>query len=127
MALQSVSIPDGPSSTDTASLAVKVELLAANKKSTPITIDLKPRPEAIKKRQPSTKPMHVSTKITAWNLCALDWQMNGHQRDPASVFAMYWNGLSNTDKEVYKHKAALQLNSSGAIRGGGTGDDVDEE
>ncbi|KAG1724380.1 uncharacterized protein EDB91DRAFT_1255243 [Suillus paluster] len=123
----SVSIPDGPSSTDTASLAVKVELLAANKKSTPITTDSKPRPEAIKKCQPSTKPMCVSAKITAQNLCALDWQMNRHQRDPASVFAMYWNSLSNTNKEVYKHKAVLQLNSSGAVQEGGTGDDADEE
>ncbi|KAG1730375.1 uncharacterized protein EDB91DRAFT_1252641 [Suillus paluster] len=123
----SVSIPDGPSSTDTASLAVKVELLATNKKSTPITADSKPRPEAIKKRQPSTKPMRVSAKITAQNLCALDWQMNRHQRDPASVFAMYWNSLSNTDKEVYKHKVVLQFNSSGAVQEGGTGDDADEE
>ncbi|KAG1763652.1 hypothetical protein EV702DRAFT_1051735 [Suillus placidus] len=123
----SVSIPDRPSSTDTASLAVKVELLAADKKPTPIMIDLKGRPEAIKKRQPSTKPMRVSAKITARNLCALDWQMNGHQRDPASVFAMYWNGLSNADKQVYKHKAVLQLTSSGAVQEGGTGDDADEE
>ncbi|KAG2337404.1 hypothetical protein BDR05DRAFT_1005042 [Suillus weaverae] len=123
----SISIPDRPSSTDTASLAVKVELLAVDKKPTPIMIDLNGRPKAIKKRQPSTKPMRVSAKITARNLCALDWQMNGHQRDPASVFAMYWNGLSNTDKQVYKHKAVLQLTSSGAVQEGGTGDDADEE
>ncbi|KAG2348245.1 hypothetical protein BDR05DRAFT_944405 [Suillus weaverae] len=123
----SVSIPDRPLSTDTASLAVKVELLAADKKPTPIMINLKGRPEAIKKHQPSMKPMRVSTNITAQNLCALDWQMNGHQRDPASVFVMYWNGLSNTDKQVYKHKVVLQLTSSGAIQEGGTGDDADEE
>src|ERR1700709_2538533 len=26
--------------------------------------------------------------------------MNGHQREPASAFATYWNGLSNADREV---------------------------
>ncbi|KAG1844386.1 hypothetical protein F4604DRAFT_1908225, partial [Suillus subluteus] len=30
-------------------------------------------------------------------------------KEPGSVFATYWNGLLKTDKEVYKHKAALQV------------------
>ncbi|KAG1783158.1 hypothetical protein EV702DRAFT_1191594 [Suillus placidus] len=92
----SVSIPDGPSSTDTTSLAVKVELLAADKESTPIMIDSKPRPKAIKKCQPSTKPMCVRLE----------------RQDHSTV---------------YKHKAVLQLNSSGAVQEGGSGDDVDKE
>ncbi|KAG1818205.1 uncharacterized protein BJ212DRAFT_1299023 [Suillus subaureus] len=88
-----------------ASLAVKMELVNAN------TIDSKA--DAIKKRQPSTKPMRVSPKITAWNLCALEWQSNGHQKEPASVFATYWNRLSTADKELYKRKAAVQLSAPG--------------
>ncbi|KAG1750833.1 hypothetical protein EDB19DRAFT_1904224 [Suillus lakei] len=84
------------SDTDASSLAVKMELLAP-----------------IKKRQPSTKPMPMSPKITAWNLCALEWQSNSHQREPASIFAIFWNGLSSTDKEAYKRKAVQQLQSAG--------------
>ncbi|KAG2084655.1 hypothetical protein BD769DRAFT_1646209 [Suillus cothurnatus] len=97
-----------PSSTHTASLAVKVELVNCPK--TTIAIDAKP--DTIKKRQPSTKPMRVSTKITARNLCALNWQSNGHQKEPASVFASYWNGLSKADKEVYKCKADAQVSAT---------------
>ncbi|KAG1782872.1 hypothetical protein EV702DRAFT_1040695 [Suillus placidus] len=96
---------DTPSSTDAASLAVKAKLI--NQSIT--TIVIKSNPNTIKKRQPSTKPMRVSSKITAWNLCALEWQSNGHQKEPASVFATYWNSLSSTDKEVYKRKAASRL------------------
>ncbi|KAG1762074.1 hypothetical protein EDD22DRAFT_1029275 [Suillus occidentalis] len=97
--------PSTPSCTDAASLAVKAELI--NQSST--TIEMKAHPNTIKKRQPSTKPMRVSSKITARNLCAVEWQSNGHQKEPASVFATFWNGLSTTDKEVYKRKAALQV------------------
>ncbi|KAG2061615.1 hypothetical protein BDR06DRAFT_966529 [Suillus hirtellus] len=105
-------IPNTPSSTDAASLAVKAELI--NQAST--TIEMKARPNTIKKRQPSMKPMHMSSKIMAH-----------HQKEPASIFATYWNGLSSTDKKVYKRKAALQLNSAGTTEGSGTCDDVDEE
>ncbi|KAG2032719.1 hypothetical protein BDR03DRAFT_1014967 [Suillus americanus] len=101
--------PSIPSSTHAASLAVKVELV--NHTKTTIAIDAKP--DTIKKRQPSTKPMRVSAKITAQNLCALDWQSDSHQKEPASVFASYWNGLSKADKEVYKCKADAQLKSAG--------------
>ncbi|KAG2156905.1 uncharacterized protein EDB93DRAFT_1335331 [Suillus bovinus] len=115
-----------PSDTNTASLAVKMELLVATPtEPTPSAINSKAQPA--KKRQPSTKPMRVSSKITARNLCALEWQSNGHQKEPASVFATYWNGLSKTDKEVYKHKAALQLSSAGPTKRNGTGDDTDKE
>ncbi|KAG1803404.1 uncharacterized protein BJ212DRAFT_1395978, partial [Suillus subaureus] len=82
-----------------------MELVNAN------TIDSKA--DAIKKRQPSTKPMRVSPKITARNLCALEWQSNGHQKEPASVFATYWNRLSTADKELYKRKAAVRLSATG--------------
>ncbi|KAG2357065.1 hypothetical protein BDR07DRAFT_1463714 [Suillus spraguei] len=87
----------------------QVELV--NQTKTTIVTDTKI--DTIKKHQPSTKPMRVSAKITAQNLCALDWQSNDHQKEPASVFACYWNGLSKTDKEVYKCKAATQLKSAG--------------
>ncbi|KAG2743296.1 hypothetical protein P692DRAFT_20178176 [Suillus brevipes Sb2] len=113
-----LSLPEVQSSADAASLATKVELVAA----TPITIDSKN--DIIKKRQPSTKPMRVSAKITARNLCAFDWQSNGHQKEPASAFATYWNGLSKADKEVYKCKATAQLKSSGIV---GTVHNVDDE
>ncbi|KAG1737197.1 hypothetical protein EDB19DRAFT_1909892 [Suillus lakei] len=105
-----VSLPNVPSSSnltslaDLASLAVKMELVHAN------TIDSKA--DAIKKRQPSSKLMRVSPKITARNLCALEWQSNGHQKEPASVFATYWNRLPTADKELYKCKAVVQLASS---------------
>ncbi|KAG1814333.1 uncharacterized protein BJ212DRAFT_1482077 [Suillus subaureus] len=101
--------PSIPSSTHAASLAVKVEFV--NHTKTTIVIDAKP--DTIKKRQPSTKPMRVSAKITAQNLCTLNWQSDGHQKEPASVFASYWNGLSKADKEVYKCKADAQLKSAG--------------
>ncbi|KAG1751989.1 hypothetical protein EDD22DRAFT_1052859 [Suillus occidentalis] len=113
-----LSLPEVQSSADAASLATKVELVAA----TPITIDSKNN--IIKKRQPSTKPMRVSAKITARNLCAFNWQSNGHQKEPASAFATYWNGLSKANKEVYKCKATAQLKSSGIV---GTVHDVDDE
>ncbi|KAG2131897.1 hypothetical protein BD769DRAFT_1722069 [Suillus cothurnatus] len=115
--------PETPLSTDAASLAVKAELV--NQANTAIMIEAKPN--TTKKRQPSMKPMRVSSKITARNLCALEWQLNDHQKEPASVFATYWNGLSNTDKEVYKRKAALQLNSAGPTEGNSADDDADEE
>ncbi|KAG2071517.1 hypothetical protein BDR04DRAFT_1154445, partial [Suillus decipiens] len=115
-----------PLDTNTASLAVEMELLVAtHPEPIPGMINLKAQPA--KKHQPSTKPMCVSSKITAWNLCALKWQSNGHQKEPASAFATYWNGLSKTNKEVYKHKAALQLSSAGPTERNGTGDDADEE
>ncbi|KAG1908523.1 uncharacterized protein F5891DRAFT_1180043 [Suillus fuscotomentosus] len=68
------------------------------------------------KQQPSTKPMRVSPKITARNLCALEWQSNGNQKEPASVFATYWNGLSTADKELYKRKVSVQVASSGLVQ-----------
>ncbi|KAG2127537.1 uncharacterized protein EDB93DRAFT_1332676 [Suillus bovinus] len=115
-----------PSDTNAASLAVKMELLVATPmEPTPSAINSKAQPA--KKRQLSTKPMRVSSKIMARNLCALEWQSNGHQKEPASVFATYWNGLSKTDKEVYKHKAALQLGSAGPTKRNGASDDTDEE
>ncbi|KAG1779799.1 hypothetical protein EV702DRAFT_1043681 [Suillus placidus] len=113
------SMPEADSSADAASLATKVELVEANhaaeQTKTMITIDSKC--DTIKKRQPSTKPMRVGAKITPQNLCALEWQLNGHQREPANIFATYWNGLSKADKEVYKSKAAAQLTSSGQAQG----------
>ncbi|KAG1829554.1 hypothetical protein DFJ58DRAFT_737272 [Suillus subalutaceus] len=101
------------SDTDASSLAVKMELLEANPAmSIPSNmIDSKAQP--IKKQQLSTKPMCMSPKITAWNLCALDWQLNGHQKEPASIFAIFWNGLSSTNKEAYKRKVVQQLQSAG--------------
>ncbi|KAG1794481.1 uncharacterized protein BJ212DRAFT_1490081 [Suillus subaureus] len=117
-------VPETPSSsTDTASLAVKTELV--NQASAAIVIEEKAN--TIKKHQPSMKPMRVSFKITAQNLCTLDWQSNSHQKELASVFATYWNSLSKTNKEVYKRKAALQLNSAGPTEGSGASDDADEE
>ncbi|KAG1907555.1 uncharacterized protein F5891DRAFT_1180564 [Suillus fuscotomentosus] len=116
-------IPNTPLSTDTASLAVKAELI--NQAST--TIETKVHPNMIKKCQPSTKPMCMSSKIMARNFCAIEWQSNGHQKEPVSIFATYWNGLSSTNKEVYKCKAALQLNSAGTTEGSGACDDMDEE
>ncbi|KAG1887468.1 uncharacterized protein F5891DRAFT_1199872 [Suillus fuscotomentosus] len=115
-----------PSDTNAASLAVKMELLVATP-TEPIPGAINSKAQPAKKRQPSTKPMRVSSKITARNLCALEWQSNGHQKEPASVFATYWNSLSKTDKEVYKHKAALQLGSAGPTERNGAGDDADEE
>ncbi|KAG2359390.1 hypothetical protein BDR07DRAFT_1462550 [Suillus spraguei] len=91
------------------SLTVKVELV--NQTKTTIVTDTKI--DTIKKRQPSTKPMRVSAKITARNLCALDWQSNGHQKEPASVFACYWNGLSKTDTK--RCTSAKQLLSSNQL------------
>ncbi|KAG1863229.1 hypothetical protein DFJ58DRAFT_839199 [Suillus subalutaceus] len=61
--------PTNPDS-DAASLSVKKELLV-------------PAP-AKKAHQPSVKPMRIGTKVTPRNLCALDWQANGHQREPAT-------------------------------------------
>ncbi|KAG2068961.1 hypothetical protein BDR04DRAFT_1119393 [Suillus decipiens] len=53
-----------PSDTNTASLAVEMELLVATcLEPIPSTINLKVQPA--KKHQLSTKPMHVSLKITA--------------------------------------------------------------
>ncbi|KAG2348564.1 hypothetical protein BDR05DRAFT_527547 [Suillus weaverae] len=67
------------------------------------------------------------------NLCALDWQAKGHQREPASAFALYWNNLSASIKEVcatsqtpsranalhqeYKRMAAAQIGSSLTLQG----------
>jgi hypothetical protein len=53
-------MPDISSSSDSASLAVKMELVGVPQAN---TIDSKP--DAIKKQQPSTKPMRVSPKIMA--------------------------------------------------------------
>ncbi|KAG2114018.1 hypothetical protein BD769DRAFT_1673575 [Suillus cothurnatus] len=76
------------------------------------------KPEPPKKRQPSSKLMRVTANITARNLCALDWQQNSNQTEPACVFAAYWNKLSNADKEVCKRKAATaRFNSSQWTRG----------
>ncbi|KAG1733466.1 hypothetical protein EDB19DRAFT_1911602 [Suillus lakei] len=113
-----LSIPEVQSSADAASLATKVELVAA----TPVTIDSKNN--IIKKHQLSMKPMCVSAKITARNLCTFDWQSNGHQKEPMSAFMTYWNGLSKADKEVYKCKATAQLKSCGIV---GTVHDVDDK
>ncbi|KAG1890998.1 hypothetical protein F4604DRAFT_1913810 [Suillus subluteus] len=90
------STPEVQLSADAASLAVKVELVAANctaeQMGTTTMIDSKR--DIVKKRQPSTKPIEL-----------------------ANVFATYWNGLSNADKEVYKRKAAAQLILSGQTQG----------
>ncbi|KAG1758595.1 hypothetical protein EDD22DRAFT_956705 [Suillus occidentalis] len=97
------------SDTDPSSLAVKMELMAANhpKSIPPNTIDSKAQP--IKKCQPSIKPMHISSKITVQNLCcpqlAIEWP----------------NGLLSTDKEVDKRKVVQQLDFLPAI------DNADEE
>ncbi|KAG1894660.1 uncharacterized protein F5891DRAFT_1194963 [Suillus fuscotomentosus] len=110
-----ISRPEISSSSDSASLAVKMELVGVtHAEQTKPMIDLKP--DAIKKQQPSTKPMRVSPKITARNLCALKWQSNGIQKEPASVFATYWNGLSTADKELYKRKVSVQVASSGLVQ-----------
>ncbi|KAG1870220.1 hypothetical protein DFJ58DRAFT_723115 [Suillus subalutaceus] len=126
-----VSVPEVQSNTDAVSLAVIVELIGTThteQTKTAIVVG-DSKPNSIKKHQPSTKPMRVvSPKITARNLCALDWQSNGHQKEPATVFASYWNGLSKADKEIYKCKAAVQLKSA-ASGVSTTGDDAgaDEE
>ncbi|KAG1894032.1 uncharacterized protein F5891DRAFT_1195723 [Suillus fuscotomentosus] len=110
-----ISRPEISSSSDSASLAVKMELVGVtHAEQTKPTINSKP--DAIKKRQPSTKPMRVSPKITARNLCALEWQSNGNQKEPASIFATYWNGLSTADKELYKRKVSVQVASSGLVQ-----------
>ncbi|KAG1869618.1 hypothetical protein F4604DRAFT_1927021 [Suillus subluteus] len=62
--------------------------------------------------------MRIGTKVTPRNLCALDWQANGHQCEPASVFALYWNNLSTSIKEEYKQKATAQVSSSSTLQGG---------
>ncbi|KAG1869609.1 hypothetical protein F4604DRAFT_1927004 [Suillus subluteus] len=110
-----ISMPEVSLISDSASLSVKMELVAVtHAEQTKPTIDSKP--DAIKKRQLSTKPMRVSLKITAQNLCALEWQSNGNQKEPASVFATYWNGLSTADKELYKHKVSVQVASLGLVQ-----------
>ncbi|KAG2110469.1 hypothetical protein BD769DRAFT_1392274 [Suillus cothurnatus] len=75
----------------TSSLSVKKELLV-------------PAPTK-KVRQPSAKPMRIGTKVTPRNFCALDWQANCHQCEPASAFALYWNDLSTNVKETKGHGA----------------------
>ncbi|KAG1720858.1 uncharacterized protein EDB91DRAFT_1088673 [Suillus paluster] len=109
-------MPEIQMSTNAASLIVKVELVGAthtNQMKSTIVIDLKP--DIITKCQLSTKPMRVSAKITGQNF---------HQKEPMTVFASYWNGLSKADKELYKCKAAAQLKSAGAST---TSNDADEE
>ncbi|KAG1796664.1 uncharacterized protein HD556DRAFT_1306860 [Suillus plorans] len=97
------------SATNATSLALKKELVATDSELH--------KPEPPKKRQPSSKPMRVTANVTARNLCALDWQQNGNQTEPACVFAAYWNKLSNADKEAYKRKAAAAcLNSSSSAQ-----------
>ncbi|KAG1858406.1 hypothetical protein DFJ58DRAFT_726660 [Suillus subalutaceus] len=125
-----VSVPGVQSNTDAVSLAVKVELVGTTHteqtKTAIVVSDSKPN--SIKKHQPSTKPMRVSPKITARNLCALDWQSNSHQKEPATVFASYWIGLSKADKEIYKCKAAVQLKSAASgVSTTGDGAGADEE
>ncbi|KAG1900237.1 uncharacterized protein F5891DRAFT_1188937 [Suillus fuscotomentosus] len=110
-----ISRPEISSSSDSASLAVKMELVGVThvEQMKPM-IDSKP--DAIKKQQPSTKPMRVSPKITARNLCALEWQSNSNQKEPVSIFTTYWNGLSTADKELYKRKVSVQVASSGLVQ-----------
>ncbi|KAG1792343.1 uncharacterized protein HD556DRAFT_1482047 [Suillus plorans] len=103
--------PTNPNS-DAASLSVKKELLV-------------PAPTK-KTRQPSVKPMRIGTKVTPRNLCALDWQANGHQREPASAFALYWNSLSTSIKEEYKRKATAQISSSSTLQGNDGGNEHDD-
>lgn len=90
------------------SLAIKTELVAATDNTMKAT-KAKAAGESTKKRQPSVKPMRVSKNITARNICALDWQANGHQREPASAFALYWINLSASIKEEYKTKTATRV------------------
>ncbi|KAG1769905.1 hypothetical protein EV702DRAFT_1202686 [Suillus placidus] len=54
----------------------------------------------------------VLIPLISSNICALDWQKDGHQREPASAFALYWNNLSTSMKEEYKSKATAQAHSS---------------
>ncbi|KAG2054060.1 hypothetical protein BDR06DRAFT_955647 [Suillus hirtellus] len=115
-----------PSDTNAASLAVKMELLVVTPME-PIPGAINSKAQPAKKHQLSTKPMCVSSKITVRNLCALEWQSNGHQKELASVFATYWNSLLKTDKEVYKHKAAVQLGLAGPTKRNGAGHDADKE
>ncbi|KAG2068874.1 hypothetical protein BDR04DRAFT_1119480 [Suillus decipiens] len=74
------------SNSDAASLSVKRELLVAA--------------PAKKTCQPSVRPMCIGMKVTPCNLCALNWQAKGHQHEPASAFALYWNNLSTSIKEI---------------------------
>ncbi|KAG1893895.1 uncharacterized protein F5891DRAFT_1195813 [Suillus fuscotomentosus] len=107
-----ISRPEISSSSDSASLAVKMELIGVtHAKQTKPTINSKL--DAIKKRQLSTKPMRMSPKIMVRNLCALEWQSNSNQKEPASVFATYWNGLSTADKE---RKVSVHVASSGLVQ-----------
>lgn len=99
----SLTVTPTNSDSDAASLSVKRELLVAA--------------PAKKTRQPSVKPMRIGTKVTPRNLCALDWQAKGHQRDPASAFALYWNNLAASIKEEYKRMAAAQIGSSSTLQG----------
>ncbi|KAG2337295.1 hypothetical protein BDR05DRAFT_952743 [Suillus weaverae] len=72
-----------------------------------------PSPDLPSSNNDFSKPMQVTANITVQNLCALDWQQNGNQTEPACAFAAYWNKLSNSDKDVYKQKAAAaHLNSA---------------
>ncbi|KAG1898910.1 uncharacterized protein F5891DRAFT_981564 [Suillus fuscotomentosus] len=118
-----ISRPEISSISDSASLAVKMELIGVTHAE-----QMKPmidsKPDAIKKQQPSTKPMHVSPKITARKINSIilgifapsKWQSNGNQKEPVSVFATYWNGLSTADKELYKRKVSVQVASSGLVQ-----------
>ncbi|KAG2348631.1 hypothetical protein BDR05DRAFT_996002 [Suillus weaverae] len=118
-----ISRPEISSSSDSASLAVKMELVGmTHTEHTKPMINSKL--DVIKKRQPSTKLMCVSPKITVWNLCTLEWQSKGNQKEPASVFTTYWNGMSTADdKEVYKRRASVQVASLGLVQVGDNHDD----
>ncbi|KAG2108685.1 uncharacterized protein F5147DRAFT_760907 [Suillus discolor] len=95
-------------------------------RSTPIQKKISAPPSNTSTSKINSDITEVLSEGYCANLCALDWQSNGHQKEPASVFAFYWNGLSKADKEVYKCKAAAQLKSA-ASGVSTTGNDVDEE
>lgn len=90
-----------PSVADVASLAVKMESVATENTITKTVNTIS-----------NTQPVKAGPKITPRNICALDWQKNGHQREPASAFALYWDNLSTSMKEEYKSKATAQARSS---------------
>ncbi|KAG1897939.1 uncharacterized protein F5891DRAFT_1191249 [Suillus fuscotomentosus] len=77
-----------PSVADVASLAVKMELVATENTITKTANMIS-----------NTQPVKKLAK-------------NGHQQEPASAFALYWDDLSTSMKEEYKSKALAQARSS---------------
>ncbi|KAG2345644.1 hypothetical protein BDR05DRAFT_1013609 [Suillus weaverae] len=76
--------------------------------------DRQPTPVLCTDKGKAKEVSHVEIKNTV-KLCALNWQNNGHQKQPASVFVLYWNSLAATAKEDYKRKATAQLSSTSTL------------